>query len=78
MFVSQQVTEDGESRTFEETISTAILSQPGKPKNDEIEENNNCKCKYQISIALHHTHNITQIQKGKYKIFPLQTLENMK
>ena len=45
MFVSQQVTEDGESRTFEETISTAILSQPGKPKNDEIEENNNCKCK---------------------------------
>ena len=45
VFVSQQVTEDGESRTFEETISTAILSQPGKPKNYEIEENNNCKCK---------------------------------
>lgn len=45
MFVSQQVTEDGESRTLKETISTAISSQPGEPKSDEIEENNNCKYK---------------------------------
>ncbi|XP_027042392.1 uncharacterized protein LOC113670451, partial [Pocillopora damicornis] len=37
--VSQKVTEDGGSRTFEEAISTA--SQPGESNNNEIEEDSN-------------------------------------